>query len=122
MRFDVLTAPALALLGCATRWTWDGKPTNELQRNYKTIEPWGRLPASHPKWGALNGIAVDNDGRALWVVDRCGANPDVPAGANPFTYDSCAGSSWAPVHKVDADGNVIKSFGAAPFLFPLKAY
>ena len=38
----------------------------------------------HAKWGALNGVYVDNDGRSLWVVDRCGANPDVPAGQSPF--------------------------------------
>jgi DNA-binding beta-propeller fold protein YncE len=110
------------LLACATPWSWDGKPVNELPSPYKTVAPWGRLPVSHPKWGALNGVAVDNDGSALWVVDRCGANPDVPAGANPFTYDSCAGSSWAPVHKLDAEGSIVKSFGAGLFVFPHKVY
>jgi len=65
---------------------------------------------------------IHNDGRSVWVVDRCGANPDVPPGASPFQYDSCAGSSWAPVHKLDANGNILRSFGAGLFVFPHKIY
>jgi DNA-binding beta-propeller fold protein YncE len=65
---------------------------------------------------------VDNDGASLWVVDRCGANPDVPPGESPFLYDSCAGSDRAPVHKLDPAGNVVKSFGAGMFVFPHKIY
>ena len=107
---------------CATpAWKWDGTPTNDLPSPYRSAAPWGKLPEGH-KWGALNGVAVDNDGRSIWVVDRCGANPDVPPGASPFTYDSCAGSSWAPVHKLDSDGNIVKSFGAGLFVFPHKIY
>ena len=111
-----------ALLACATpAWKWDGTPTNDLPSPYRSVAPWGKLPEGH-KWGALNGVAVDNDGRSLWVVDRCGANPDVPPGASPFQYDSCAGSSWAPVHKLDADGNIVRSFGAGLFVFPHRIY
>ena len=113
--------PAVLLAGCATAWQWDGKPTNELPSPYRMAAPWGKLPDGR-KWGALNGVAVDNDGRSLWVVDRCGANPDVPPGASAFQYDSCAGSSWAPVHKLDADGNILKSFGAGLFVFPHRIY
>lgn len=100
----------------------DTTPTNDLPNPYRSVSPWGNLPADHGKWGAFNGVAIDNDGRSVWVVDRCGANPDVPPGASPFQYDSCAGSSWAPVHKLDADGNILKSFGAGLFVFPHKIY
>src|ERR1044071_3086937 len=63
---------------CATpAWKWDGTPTNDLPSPYRSAAPWGKLPEGH-KWGALNGVAVDNDGRSIWVGDRCGANPDVP--------------------------------------------
>src|SRR5690348_9293446 len=79
----------------------DATPTNELPNPYRTIAPWGTLPQGHA-WGALNGVAVDNDGVSLWVADRCGANPDVPPGESAFQYDTCAGSDWAPVHKLDA--------------------
>ena len=100
----------------------DSTPTNDLPNPYRSVSPWGNLPADHGKWGAFNGVAIDNDGRSVWVVDRCGANPDVPPGESPFQYDSCAGSSWAPVHKLDADGNILKSFGAGLFVFPHKIY
>jgi len=114
---------AIAAAGCATYVSnLDSTPTNDLPNPYRTEAPWGRLPSSHDKWGALNGVAVDNDGRSLWVVDRCGANPEVPAGESPFLFDTCAGSSWAPVHKLDPDGNIVKSFGAEMFVFPHKIY
>src|SRR6266850_490731 len=117
-----IIALVAGLAGCATpAWKWDGTPTNDLPSPFRSVAPWGKLPEGH-KWGALNGVAVDNDGRSLWVVDRCGANPDVPPGASPFQYDSCAGSSWAPVHKLDPDGNIVKSFGAGLFVFPHKIY
>jgi len=100
----------------------DTTPTNDLPNPYRSVSPWGNLPTDHSRWGAFNGVAIDYDGRSVWVVDRCGANPDVPPGASPFQYDSCAGSSWAPVHKLDADGNILKSFGAGLFVFPHKIY
>src|SRR6266850_2175265 len=117
-----IVALVAGLAGCATAaWKWDGTPTNDLPSPFRSVAPWGKLPEGH-KWGALNGVAVDNDGRSLWVVDRCGANPDVPPGESPFQYDSCAGSSWAPVHKLDPQGNIVKSFGAGLFVFPHKLY
>jgi len=100
------------LLGCASADYYSNPgtvPVNDLPDPYRTIAPWGKLPADHPQWGALSAVWVDNDGRSLWVADRCGAN-------------SCAGSSWAPVHKLDADGNIVRSFGAGMFLFPHKIY
>jgi hypothetical protein len=97
----------------------DTTPTNDLPNPYRTVAPWGKLPEGH-KWGALNAVWVDNDGRSLWVADRCGENPEVPPGESPFLYDSCAGSDWPPVHKLDAEGNIVKSFGASLFVFPHK--
>ena len=112
-----------AAVGCAGIVSnLDTTPTNALPNPYRSVSPWGNLPDGHSKWGALNGVAVDNDGRSVWVVDRCGANPEVQPGTSPFLYDSCAGSSWAPVHKLDASGNILKSFGAGMFVFPHKIY
>src|SRR5882672_6751624 len=104
---STLAALAVTVAGCASYLSnTDPTPTNELPNPYRTVAPWGKLPADHSKWGALNGVWVDNDGRSLWVVDRCGANPDVPPGESAFLYDSCAGSGWAPVHKLDASGYI----------------
>ena len=111
-----------ALFGCAGPGLvsdLDTTPTNDYPSPFKTIAPWGKLPEGHA-WGALNAVAVDADGQSLWVADRCGANPDVPPGESAFLYDSCAGSDWAPVHKIDAEGNIVKSFGAGLFVFPHK--
>ena len=97
------------------------EPGNDLPNPYISTAPWGKLPAGQ-SWGALNGVAIDNDGESVWVVSRCGANPDIPPGASAFLYDSCAGSSVAPVMKLDRDGNVKLAFGAGMFIFPHKLY
>ena len=97
------------------------EPSNDLPNPYISTAPWGKLPAGQ-SWGALNGVAIDNDGESVWVVSRCGANPDIPPGASAFLYDSCAGSSVAPVMKFDAAGNLLKAFGAGMFIFPHKIY
>src|SRR6266545_4906296 len=117
---------AMALFGaCATTVPYqtiaDVQPTNDLPNPYQTIAPWGKLPEGR-KWGALNGVAIDNEGDSVWVADRCGANPDIPPGASPFQYDSCAGSTLSPVLKFDSSGNLLKSFGAGMFIFPHKMY
>lgn len=115
-------APA-ALLACGSLAHAQGEvaPTNDLPSPYVSTAPWGKLPAGQ-SWGALNGVAIDNDGESVWAVSRCGANPDVPPGASPFQYDSCAGSKVAPVMKFDAAGNLKVAFGAGMFIFPHKVY
>ena len=127
MRLVLLVAPAAMVLcaACATTVPYqtigDVQPTNDLPNPYQTITLWGNLLEGR-KWGALNGVAIDNDGESVWVADRCGANPDIPPGASPFQYDSCAGSSLPPVLKFDSSGNLLKSFGAGMFIFPHKMY
>src|SRR5437867_11067309 len=106
---------ATTLFGaCAGRVAYESvsevPPTNDLPNPYQTIAPWGKLPDGR-KWGALNGVAIDNDGESVWVADRCGANPDVPPGVSPFTYDSCAGSLVPAVLKFDSSGNLLNGFG-----------
>ncbi len=95
------------------------EPTNDLPNPYRTTAPWGKLPDGR-KWGALNAVAIDNDGESVWVADRCGANPDTPPGASAFQYDSCAGSTLPPILKFDSSGNLMKSFGVGMFIFPHK--
>jgi DNA-binding beta-propeller fold protein YncE len=123
--------PAFALLGFASIATalfaagagieGEVAPTNDLPSPYLTTAPWGDLPDGR-KWGALNGVAIDNDGMSVWVADRCGANPEAPPNESPVRYDSCAGSSMPPVLKFDSSGKLLKSFGAGLFIFPHKIY
>lgn len=111
----------LVIYGGAANTQDDVQPTNELPNLYQAIAPWGKLPEGR-SWGALSGVAIDNDGQSVWVADRCGANPETPPGASAFQYDSCAGSTLPPVLKFDSAGNVVKSFGAGMFIFPHKIY
>jgi DNA-binding beta-propeller fold protein YncE len=118
-RLAALIAVCAALCGAAADTAVE--PTNDLPNPYRSVAPWGNLPAGQT-WGAFNGVAIDNDGESLWVANRCGANPDIPPGASAFQYDSCAGSTVAPVMKFDSAGNLLKSFGAGMFIFPHKIY
>ena len=122
MHLPSLAAAALLMLcGANVIAQTETIPTNDLPNPYTSSAPWGTLPAGRT-WGALNGVAIDNDGVSVWAVSRCGANPDVPAGASPFMYDSCAGSSVPPVMKFDASGKLLTAFGAGMFIFPHKIY
>jgi len=116
-----ITLAAATLCGASAYGESDLQPTNDLPNPYQTVAPWGNLPEGRT-WGALNAVAIDNDGESVWVVNRCGANPDIPPGASPFAYDSCAGSTVPPVLKFDSSGRLLKSFGADMFIFPHKIY
>jgi sugar lactone lactonase YvrE len=71
---------------------------------YRSIEGWVKLPDER-KWGQTISIDVDLDGKGIWVFERCGGT-------------ACDGSNVAPILKIDASGNVVKSFGAGMFIFP----
>ena len=75
---------------------------------YRTVENWAKLPDAR-KWGQTIGVDVDPDGKSIWVFERCGGT-------------TCEGSPVAPILKIDASGNVVKSFGADMFIFPHGLY
>jgi hypothetical protein len=121
-RLMILMTVAVLTLCSGGAYTEDeDQPTNDLPNPYQTTAPWGKLPQGRT-WGAVNAVAIDNDGESVWVADRCGANPDTPPGASAFQYDSCTGSTLPPVLKFDSSGNLLKSFGAGMFIFPHKIY
>ena len=120
-RLPIVMVAAMTLCGSIANGEDDLQPTNDLPNPYKTIAPWGDLPPGST-WGALNAVAIDNDGESVWVANRCGANPDIPPGESPFAYDSCAGSTVAPIMMFDSSGKLQKSFGAGLFIFPHKIY
>lgn len=71
---------------------------------YKAILHWGELPGGRTM-GVVTGVHPDPDGEHLWIVERCGAN-------------QCAGSDLHPVHKLNRDGEAVKSLGAGLFAWP----
>src|SRR5256714_344608 len=81
-----------------------GAPTNNLPNNYQRVANWAKMPAGR-FWGAAAGVAVDPDGKSVWVAERCAQN-------------SCAGSNLDPILKFDASGKLVKAFGRGMFVFP----
>jgi sugar lactone lactonase YvrE len=79
-------------------------PTNDLPNPYRTIDGWARMPEGRA-WGSTSAVAIDKDGRSIWVAERCGAN-------------SCAGSPLDPILKFDSTGTLVKSFGSGMLLSP----
>src|SRR5215831_6438519 len=79
-------------------------PLNDLPNPYKTDTTWAKLPAGR-LWGATSAVAIERDGKSIWMVDRCAAN-------------SCASSTLDPVMKFDANGNVVAHWGGGLFVAP----
>ena len=77
---------------------------NSAPNPYETVEGWATLPDGRT-WGATSAVYPANDGRHLWIAERCGAN-------------LCVGSDVDPVLLFDMDGNVVRSFGAGMITWP----
>jgi sugar lactone lactonase YvrE len=91
------------------------EPTNTPTNNYKTVEGWAKLPEGR-KWGSTSAVNVDNDGKSIWVAERCGANSCLDR-ANP--------GQVLPVDtilKFDATGKLVKSFGGGMLVAPHGIY
>jgi len=56
--------------------------------------------------GSASGIDVDKDGKSIWVTERCGGQ------------DLCIGNHVPPVIKFDANGKIVKMFGADMIVYP----
>ena len=90
-------------------------PTNTPTNNYKTVEGWAKLPEGR-KWGSTSAVNVDNDGKSIWVAERCGENScldrTTPGALLPL--DS--------VFKFDETGKLVKSFGKGMIVAPHGIY
>jgi streptogramin lyase len=86
------------------------EPANDAPNPYTTIEGWAKMPTGRT-WGATSAVDIDRDGVSVWVAERCGAN---------LCWDPAAGkmSPLDVVLKFDANGNLVRSFGAGMFVFP----
>ena len=79
-------------------------PTNDAPNPYQTIAGWAKLPEGRT-WGSTSAVEIDKDGVSIWVAERCQQN-------------SCTGSNLPAILKFDANGNLVKSFGAGILNFP----
>ena len=79
-------------------------PKNDLPNPYRTVEGWAKMPEGRT-WGATSSVDIDKDGTSIWVGERCGAN-------------TCTGRNDPTILKFDAQGNLVKAFGAGMFVYP----
>ena len=79
-------------------------PSIDLPNPYAPATSFGQLPAGRT-WGGTTAVAVDRDGKSVWVFERCGG-------------ESCANSKLAPILHFDSSGKLLASFGAGMFVFP----
>jgi len=101
MRLSILFAlAAAARVGAQSNVA----PTNDLPNPYRTIAGWAVLPDGRA-WGSTSAVEIDRDGSSIWVAERCGAN-------------SCAGSNLDPVLEFDAQGKLVRHFGAGLMIAP----
>src|SRR5690242_20525709 len=71
---------------------------------YNSATVFGQLPSPRA-WGGTTAVAIDRDGRSVWVFERCGGS-------------SCANSKLPPILHFDPSGRLLASFGAGMFVFP----
>jgi len=103
-RISRVIAVALVATGCARADAQRSDvPRNDLPQSYRTTRDWGELPPG-VKWAAVTAIEPAPDG-SIYVIHRCFAN-------------SCAGRTEAPILRYDANGHLLKAFGAGLFVFP----
>jgi sugar lactone lactonase YvrE len=81
---------------------------NHAPNPYRAVENWGELPEGR-SWGSTSAIFPANDGKHIWVAERCGAN-------------SCVGSDLDPVLLFDENGKLVRSFGAGLISWPHGIY
>jgi sugar lactone lactonase YvrE len=96
--------PTASAADAVGREAADAAPAPNSQPNpYVADAGFFKLPAGRTM-GSSSAVGVDSKGH-IWIADRCGAN-------------SCAGSKLDPVMEFDAQGNLLKAFGAGMFNFP----
>jgi sugar lactone lactonase YvrE len=81
---------------------------NNAANPYNTVEGWANLPDGRV-WGATSAVYPANDGKNIWIAERCGTN-------------LCVGSDVDPVMLFDPNGKVIKSFGSGLITWPHGIY
>jgi DNA-binding beta-propeller fold protein YncE len=85
-------------------------PINDAPNPYRTIADWAKLPDGR-KMGSTSAVAVDKDGKSIWVAERCGANSCLDRATGEI-------KDVPVVLKFDENGNLLRSFGAGMFVAP----
>lgn len=84
-------------------------PLIGLPNPYRPDYDWLKLPAGRVL-GGTSAIAIDADGKSVWIFERCGN-----------INDGCAlpqNKNVNPVMEFDFNGNLVRSWGAGMFVYP----
>ena len=102
-KYAVLTA-TIAATALSASLSFAQSDPNSAPNPYRLDEGWAKHGMGR-NFGSTPGLALDRDGKSLWVFDRCGGN-------------TCENSNIDPVTKYDASGKVVITFGAKMFVRP----
>src|SRR5215469_15543903 len=102
-RVLIATLAALTLFVALAMAETAALPSIDVPNPYAAGVKFGQLPEGR-QWGGVIAVTPDRDGRSIWAFERCGGN--------------CLNSDLPAVLEFDPDGKLIKSFGAAMFVFP----
>jgi sugar lactone lactonase YvrE len=78
-------------------------PLAGLPGPYRTEFNWAKMPAGRV-WADDRAIAIDKDGKSIWVADRCALAQGACSKPENRTNNM--------IMKFDSSGNLVKSFGA----------
>ncbi len=74
LRTIIILAVVMAVAAAphrAVRAQGSPQPSIDLPAPYGSATSFGQLPAGR-SWGGTTAVAVDRDGRSVWVFERCG--------------------------------------------------
>src|SRR5216683_437121 len=80
-------------------------PVNSGANPYRVIRDWGQLTQEKRPWGGSNGVAIDRDGKTVWVTDASVTNADT---LSKFPGEEPKGSV---VVKFSPEGKVLMTLG-----------
>ncbi len=104
MTRKIYLTECLLLAVLASCFTSIALAQNDAPNPYDTVEGWAKLLPGR-SWGATSAVYPANDGKNIWIAERCGAN-------------LCVGSDLDPIMLFDQDGNVLRSFGSGMIVWP----
>jgi len=100
LKFGIVLLSGIAIAGVAAAQS----DPNSAPNPYREDAGWAKHGAGR-NFGSTPGLAIDRDGKSLWVFDRCGGQ-------------TCENSNIDPLTKYDASGRVVTTLGAKMFVRP----
>ena len=82
MSRNKLLTKTLLIAVLAIAFTGSTQAQNSAPNPYDTVADWAKLPAGRV-WGATSAVYPANDGKNIWIAERCGENLCVGSNLDP---------------------------------------